>query len=351
LHASAPDPSGVATIDLVAASDFLFISTAPGDTALCLRPLVPAAGIGVVICDGGYDFSLVQTVNHHAGQVGVDGFSAQQCLSICTLSGNCATVEGHNQICATGLVGAECRSDADCQSSPESEDGVCGLGRLCTRGNIGAPCDSNAACDSTPDADDGFCRPLDSCSSGNVGVACRSDAECDTALDAGNGSCGATAPHLGVCNEALQVEPLGRNSLPGSVSIGSAMQPSSAGLPVEITVESALPCGDEGPGVESRFAFTTDLIRSTILNLNDQHNACSAPVLGPPCTTDDDCDSSPGSNNGVCGQRLTVDHAGEAFDCTDWANSNGPGCLVLSIPALHGSGFGDVISRFSLCAP
>jgi len=44
----------------------------------------------------------------------------------------------------------------------------------------------------------------------------------------------------------------------------------------------------------------------------------------------------------------THDEQGENFSCAAWTQENGPGTLVFSIPAVHGSTGGDIIITLTL---
>jgi len=250
------------------------------------------------------------TQNHHLGQIGVNGFSAEQCTN---QGGN---IESPNQICGTGAIGQVCRDSSDC-------GGVCGL--------------SPSTC---------------SMPSTTRGSACQADANCDTTAGADDGVCGQSAPHPGVCNGTFQVSQLGGNSGPGAVSISPVPQLGLQGLPVEISTELALPCGDEGPGMSAPIAFTSALFRSTILNFNNLTNVCGAGIVDSSCITNTDCDSAAGAGDGICGAIFQYDTHGENFSCADWTDSNAPGCLVFSAPQLDANPQtigADLITAFTFC--
>jgi hypothetical protein len=52
--------------------------------------------------------------------------------------------------------------------------------------------------------------------------------------------------------------------------------------------------------------------------------------------------------NNVAGQLFRHDEQGENFSCAAWTQENGPGTLVFSIPAVHGSTGGDIIITLTL---
>ena len=124
--------------------------------------------------------------------------------------------------------------------------------------------------------------------------------------------------HPNVCNGPVEVGPSGESdSGVGAVLIGPDAQLSAQGLPAELTFETALPCGDEGPGVARQFGFVSALSRTEILNADK-----------------------------VIGQLLAHEQRGENFSCDNWTQENGPGRLVLGFPTLHGAGGLDLISVF-----
>lgn len=151
---------------------------------------------------------------------------------------------------------------------------------------------------------------------GEVGVNGFTEADC---AGAGGTVEAADAPHPGVCNGPLEIQSTGDgDSGAGALQVGFDVA-GLQGLPVELTVEAALPCGDEGPGVATSFGFVTGLFRAVI----------------------DDVDDTVGSS-------LVHDETGENFSCWNWSQENGPGRLVVGLPALHGFAGADLISVFVL---
>jgi hypothetical protein len=278
LVAGEPDEAGIAFIDVVGAPDYIFADgggLAP--LVLCLRPILPAVRAGTIDCNGTLDFSILTSIDHRLGEIGVDDFTAEDCAAAN------GTLEGPNQICAAGDVGAECYADADCDTQPAAGDGACGItDATCTAGNVGAPCRNGSDCESAPGADDGECGPF--------------------------------GFHPGVCNGPLQFGVAGETNRPGETVIAPVPEFGLGGLPVELTIESAAPCGDEGPGLQTPFAMTTALSRTSILNFNNDN--VDFPFL----------------------QR------GRNFSCQDWRNSSGQ--FVLSFATLHQLMGGDVITGF-----
>jgi len=85
LTAGMPDSvTGEALVDVTAASEFLSIELdAETGLAICMRPLgLPVRRAGVIDCDGGSDLGVTINQDHHLGQVGVDGFSAEDCAAL-----------------------------------------------------------------------------------------------------------------------------------------------------------------------------------------------------------------------------------------------------------------------------
>ncbi|MBI3784291.1 MAG: hypothetical protein HY270_12920, partial [Deltaproteobacteria bacterium] len=327
-----------------ASSEYLFIDGRPtAPIVLCIKPILPAVNAGVVECNGGLDFSIKLSVDHNIGQIGVDGFEAPQCLSACTTL-SCGKIESANQVCAAGLIGEQCRSDADCNSTATSTDGVCGLGRLCTAGKYGDPCSTNADCDNNPG--DGRCAPQPKCTEGTKGASCRADVDCDTTADAADGVCGNPDPEPGVCNSGTEAGQVGGDSGAGAVTLAPAA--GLTGLPVQLSLESALPCGDEGQPAASPFALTSGIARTVIKNFSNADKVCSD---GSMCKQDSDCDTAAGGpGKGKCGTTLTYDAKGENFSCSQWTKSDGPGCLVLGAPTLNTSPMGgDLVTAFKFC--
>jgi len=278
LDAGVPDARGLATIAVVGGSEYIFADGANVGVVLCLKPRLPVPAAGVVACNGGFDFSIVTAVDHNIGQVGVDGFSVDQCVA----AGG--TVEGVNQICATGSVGQACRSNTECETAPGAGNGECGLEEAtCTEGRVGEPC--------------------------------RAAAACDTDAELADGVCGAPGGHPGVCNGPLQVGQGLGDSGPGAASIAPVPQLGLSGLLLELSIERATPCGDEGAGVVQPFAMTTGQSRTTIANFN----------------------------NGS--EPLELERAGQNFVCSDWANSAAR--FVLNFPALHQFQNSDVLTVFT----
>ncbi|HUI27309.1 MAG TPA: hypothetical protein VL403_14600, partial [Candidatus Kryptonia bacterium] len=95
LQAGIPDENGIAQIDVVGSSDYIFAEIALAGMTVCLKPMVPAIGAGVVACKGQLDVSYAASVDHVAGIVGQNGFTADDCTAIQGTLGH-GTVEGPN---------------------------------------------------------------------------------------------------------------------------------------------------------------------------------------------------------------------------------------------------------------
>jgi len=116
--------------------------------------------------------------------------------------------------------------------------------------------------------------------------------------------------HAGVCNGPLLTALGTGDSGPGALIFApNPDDPTypTVGIPVEITTETALPCGDEpgaGFGVVD-IAFTTGLSRATIFDANN-----------------------------AAGSDLVTEQQGENFSCENWTQEDGPGTLVLVAPII-----------------
>jgi hypothetical protein len=140
-----------------------------------------------------------------------------------------------------------------------------------------------------------FCDRDDDCAGGS----CFDEADCEEAggrVEAGG------EPHPGFCNGPLVVRREPRSGAPGALLIAREEELGTIGLPVEILMENATPCGDEGaPGMSTEIGLSS---AGTLVRVLDR--------------------------NGVAGQRLEYDAAGESFSCEGWTEENGPGLLVFA---------------------
>jgi hypothetical protein len=112
LAAGAPDPvSGLATVDIVGASEFLSVEVA--GITLCIKPMVPVARAGVLACSGGIDLGVSSSQDHRIGQVDVNGFTAPDCAAAD------GTLEGPSDP-HPGV----CNGPVEIGPSPETDSGV-----------------------------------------------------------------------------------------------------------------------------------------------------------------------------------------------------------------------------------
>lgn len=215
LAAGVPDPvTGLAPVSVVGSSTYLTINV--GGMNFCIKPLLPVQNAGVVSCNGGVDLGVTSTQDHHIGQVGVDGFTADDC-----------------------------------------------------------------------DAAGGFVE-------------------------------GDSDPHPGVCNGPVEV---GASPQPdsgvGAVLVAPDARFGTQGLPVEISFDSGA-CATHQDGQSTVFGLVSAISRATIFNANN-----------------------------VDGDTFQQDAQGENFSCPNWMMENGPGALVLAVPAVHGAGAEDLITIFA----
>ena len=108
-EAGAPDPdTGLATVDVVGASEYIQASVPLGGITLCLKPEIPTFGAGVISCGGpsgqalrmtaygpnGNDrdallltcrsqvnYTTSLTIDHNIGVIGEEGFTAEDCFA------------------------------------------------------------------------------------------------------------------------------------------------------------------------------------------------------------------------------------------------------------------------------
>jgi hypothetical protein len=232
LEAGQPNEEGQTNVNIVAASDFIFVDARMlAGFVICIKPIVPVADAGVLACDGGVDISFSLNQDHRLGLVGVDGFTAEQCAA---MNGQ---IESPYSACSAGMVGLACEADPDCDAVAGASDGTCAH-------NPGV------------------------CTAGRVGTACLDHPDCATATNAG--VCG--MPHRGVCNGPLTPTLGSGDTGPGALLIVPNPDPEVQlnGFPIELGFESALPCGDEAPGNRIAFALTSGLSQSMVLNANNE---------------------------------------------------------------------------------
>lgn len=124
LRAGVPSPDGLAFIDIIDSSDFLYVPI-PGqsggaDQVLCIKPrkdMFPIVNAGVIDCDGGTPFGFSSVQDHNIGMVGT-----------CTAGENAGESCSGDGDCPDG----ECFTAADCtaargtlEGSSDPHPGVC----------------------------------------------------------------------------------------------------------------------------------------------------------------------------------------------------------------------------------
>ena len=151
---------------------------------------------------------------------------------------------------------------------------------------------------------------------GVVGVGGFTAQEC---TDAGGGVEAPADPHPGVCNGPVDILPSPEaDSGIGALLIAPDARFETEGLPAEVTIDTG-PCDTHGVGDPTLFGFVSGVSRASIADANN-----------------------------VSGAAFQHDEDGENFSCAQWMQENGPGRLVLSVPAVHGSTSGDLITVFIL---
>jgi len=215
LQAGEPDPvTGVATINVVASSEYLFADASTGalmmPIVICLKPInLPAMNAGVVACNGGLSLSFDTSVNHNIGEVGVNGFTADDCTA---MGGH---VEGPTEpepgVCNGPIMIGQIPGDTGPGAvviAPYQQQQF-QLNGITMRLNVqtSTPCvDPGPAADTPFALTSGISRSTilnfnnlpTSCAKGQVGKACAIDTDCDTATGKGDGVCGV---RLDACGE------------------------------------------------------------------------------------------------------------------------------------------------------
>jgi len=125
-------------------------------------------------------------------------------------------------------------------------------------------------------------------------------------------------PHPGTCFSSVEVgaspEP---DSGVGAVLIAADARFATQGLPAEISFEPG-PCATHQAPAATIFGLTSGLSRATIIDANAVPDAL-----------------------------FEYDARGENFSCQAWSSENGPGRLILAVPAVHGAGPIDLITVFT----
>ncbi len=144
---------------------------------------------------------------------------------------------------------------------------------------------------------------------GVVGMGGFTEQQC---LAAGGVVEGPNDPHPNVCNGPLEIMAAEGDSGAGALLIAPDDRFGTQGLPAEVSID--LGNCDQQTGDMTLLGFTSALARSDILNAND-----------------------------MPGVLFRHDELGENFSCAAWNQEDGPGRLVFSLPAVHGSTGGDLI--------
>lgn len=151
---------------------------------------------------------------------------------------------------------------------------------------------------------------------GTVGVDDFSEADCialDGFVEEGN------QPHPDVCNGPIMVGPSPEpDSGVGALLIAPDARIGTQGLPAEFSFEAG-PCAQHQARSMTVFGFVSGISRATILDAN-----------------------------AALGSVLQHDAEGENFSCQNWMQENGPGRLVIAVPAVHGAGAQDLITVITL---
>jgi hypothetical protein len=200
LDAGQTDDRGFATIDIVEASDYLYVdATAQAQIVVCIKPIVPVTNAGLLACKGGVDVSIAVTQNHHLGMIGTDDFTAAQCTSL----GGSIENAPHPGVCNGPLEVSQLGGD--------SGPGSVTISPIPQLGLNGLPVEIGTE-RALPCGDEGPGQPAlfaftsatfrsmilnlnnitDICSAGATGTGCATNADCDSAPAAGDGICGAT---------------------------------------------------------------------------------------------------------------------------------------------------------------
>lgn len=151
---------------------------------------------------------------------------------------------------------------------------------------------------------------------GEVGVDNFTSMDCTTASGRVED---ASSPHENVCNGPVSVGPSNiLDAGPGALLLAPDSDFATVGLPATASVDFG-PCDGHGPGDPTVFGFVSARSRATILNAGNQQGAV-----------------------------LEHDEFGENFSCDQWMVEDGPGRIVLSVPAVDGGASSDLITVFVL---
>ena len=266
LEAGQPDAQGLATVDVTGASDFFYVdATEAAQFVMCMKPLAPVRGAGLLACTGGVDFSLALTQDHHLGQVGVDGFTVADCLERGgTVEAADRSCDGPEDTCST--VGAHpdvCNGPLDVgQLGGNSGRGAALFALVPELGLAGLPLEMHTE-RALPCGDEGQGAPVsfafttaavrasilnvnnatNRCRAGDTEAACTVDADCDSEPGAGDGACGA-ALHYDTTGENFSCTDWGSHTARGCLVFAAPQldaNPVAAGGDVITTLKLCTP--------------------------------------------------------------------------------------------------------------
>ncbi len=153
----------------------------------------------------------------------------------------------------------------------------------------------------------------------DIGVVGVDGFTAEDCTDAGGTVETADDPHPGVCNGPTEVGPSPESdSGVGALLIGEDARFGTHGLPAEISFDPG-PCETHQNGMSTVFGLVSGISRAVIHDANDEPDTV-----------------------------LQSDAEGENLSCVNWQTENGPGRLVLAVPALHGLGPSDIITVYTL---
>ncbi len=188
-----------------------------------------------------------------------------------------------------------------------------GLFTLCIRPEVPIANAGVLACNG------GFDLGVTSTQDHNIGVVGVAGFTAGACAAAGGSVEDAQARHPNVCNGPVSVGPSGvANSGSGALLLAPDGDFATVGIPATASVDFG-PCQQHGPGEPTVFGFVSSLSRAVITDAGNQPGAV-----------------------------LEHDEVGENFSCENWRTENGPGRLVLSVPAVDGGAEGDLITVFVL---
>lgn len=188
-----------------------------------------------------------------------------------------------------------------------------GLFTLCIRPEVPVPDAGILACAG------GFDLGIASAQDHDIGEVGVAGFTADDCAAAGGTVEGPQSPHPGVCNGPVTVGPSGvADSGAGALLLAPDGDFGTVGVPATASVDFG-PCDQHGAGEPTVFGFVSGLSRATITDAGREP-----------------------------GRILQHDEIGENFSCQNWRAENGPGRLVLGVPAVDGGAEDDLITVFVL---